>query len=68
VATFDDEALKIVYVDYEMPGPNRFPWTAHPDAEGNFWIPQYGVSNRIARFNRPPATSRSSGCRIWARR
>jgi virginiamycin B lyase len=47
----DDEALNIVYVDFEMPGPNRFPWTAHPDAEGNFWIPQYGVSNRIARFN-----------------
>ena len=35
-----DEALKIVYVDYEMPGPNRFPWTAHPDPAGNFWIPQ----------------------------
>ena len=48
---FSDEALRIVYVDYEMPGPNRFPWTAHPDAEGNFWIPQYGVSNRVARFN-----------------
>ena len=48
---FDDEALKIVYVDFEMPGPNRFPWTAHPDADGNFWIPQYGVSNRIARFS-----------------
>jgi sugar lactone lactonase YvrE/cytochrome c5 len=47
----DDEALRIVYVDFEMPGPNRFPWTAHPDADGNFWIPQYGVSNRIARFN-----------------
>jgi streptogramin lyase len=47
----DDEALNIVYVDFEMPGPNRFPWTAHPDAQGNFWIPQYGVSNRIARFN-----------------
>jgi virginiamycin B lyase len=51
LAKFDDEALKIVYVDFEMPGPNRFPWTAHPDQDGNFWIPQYGVSNRIARFN-----------------
>ena len=47
----DDDALNIVYVDFEMPGPNRFPWTAHPDPAGNFWIPQYGVSNRIARFN-----------------
>ena len=51
LAKVDDEALNIVYVDFEMPGPNRFPWTAHPDSDGNFWIPQYGVSNRIARFN-----------------
>ena len=50
-AKIADEALNIVYVDFEMPGPNRFPWTAHPDPAGNFWIPQYGVSNRIARFN-----------------
>src|SRR5262245_49009887 len=31
---FSDEALRIVYVDYEMPGPDRFPWTAHPDKDG----------------------------------
>ena len=37
-AEFSDEALKIVYVDYDMPGPTRFPWTAHPDKDGNFWI------------------------------
>ena len=53
-----DEALKIVYVDYEMPGPNRFPWTAHPDPQGNFWIPQYGVSNRVARSTRARVRSR----------
>jgi streptogramin lyase len=57
-----DEALKIVYVDFEMPGPNRFPWTAHPDKDGNFWIPQYGVSNRIARFN--PATAEIKEFRV----
>jgi virginiamycin B lyase len=62
VATFDDEALKIVYVDYEMPGPNRFPWTAHPDKDGTFWIPQYGVSNRIAHFN--PATGEIKEFRV----
>jgi virginiamycin B lyase len=48
---FSDEALKIVYVDFEMPGPDRFPWTAHPDQEGNFWIPNYGSSNRVAHLN-----------------
>ena len=51
---FSDEALKIVYVDFEMPGPNRFPWTANPDADGYFWIPEYGQANKIARLK--PAT------------
>src|SRR6266702_2020969 len=51
VLSFSDEALKIVYVDFDMPGPTRFPWTAHPDKEGNFWTPQYGIANRFSRFN-----------------
>jgi virginiamycin B lyase len=54
VIQFSDEALKIVYVDFEMPGPNRFPWTAHPDKDGNFWTPEYGQANKFNRFN--PAT------------
>src|SRR5262245_9714157 len=59
---FPDEALKIVYVDYELPGPDRFPWTAHPDKDGTFWIPQYGTSNRIAHFN--PATGEMKEYRV----
>ena len=51
VQNFGDEALKIVYVDYDMPGPSRFPWTANPDKDGLFWTPQYGASNRISRLN-----------------
>jgi virginiamycin B lyase len=51
VQTFSDEALKIVYVDYDMAGPSRFPWTANPDKDGLFWTPQYGASNRISRLN-----------------
>src|ERR1700674_1559960 len=47
---FTDEALKIVYVDFEMPGPNRFPWTALPDKDGYFWIPAYGQANKGARL------------------
>jgi virginiamycin B lyase len=62
VTEFPDEALKIVYVDYEMPGPDRFPWTAHPDKDGTFWIPQYGSSNRIAHFN--PATGEMKEYRV----
>ncbi len=30
VRPFSDEALKIVYVEYDTPGPNRMPWSAHP--------------------------------------
>jgi streptogramin lyase len=51
VEKYSDEALKIVYVDYDMPGPSRFPWTANPDKDGMFWTPQYGASNRISELN-----------------
>jgi streptogramin lyase len=52
VLTFSDEALKIVYVDFDMPGPTRFPWTAHPDQTATvFFTPEYGVSNRFNQFN-----------------
>ena len=49
--SFSDEALKIVYVEYETPGPDRMPWSAHPDKDGNFWVPYYGRANKIARLN-----------------
>jgi streptogramin lyase len=51
VRNFSDEALKIVYVEYETPGPDRMPWSAHPDKNGNFWIPYYGRANKIARLD-----------------
>ncbi|MEA2906543.1 MAG: virginiamycin lyase [Alphaproteobacteria bacterium] len=51
VRSFSDEALKIVYVEYETPGPDRMPWSAHPDKDGKFWIPYYGRANKIARLD-----------------
>ena len=51
VRNFSDEALKIVYVEYETPGPNRMPWSAHPDKDGKFWIPYYGRANKIGELN-----------------
>ena len=51
VRSFSDEALNIVYVEYETPGPDRMPWSAHPDKDGNFWVPYYGRANKIARLN-----------------
>ena len=51
VHQFSDEALKIVYVEYEMPGPSRMPWSAYPDQNGKFWIPYYGRANRIGELD-----------------
>ena len=51
VHSFSDEAMKIVFVEYETPGPNRMPWSAYPDQEGKFWIPYYGRGNEVVRLN-----------------
>ena len=56
VHKFSDEALKIVYVEYETPGPNRMPWSAYPDQDGKFWIPYYGRANKIGQLD--PVTRR----------
>jgi virginiamycin B lyase len=48
---FSDEAMKIVYVEYQLPGLNRMPWSAAPDHQGNFWMPYYGAANKIGRLN-----------------
>ena len=51
VRKFSDEALKIVYVEYETPGPDRMPWAAHPDKDGKLWAGYYGRANKIARLD-----------------
>jgi hypothetical protein len=51
VRPFGDEAMKIVYVEYDLPGPNRMPWSAHPDKDGTFWIPYYGAANKIGHLD-----------------
>ena len=40
-APYTDDAMKIVYVSYELPGNNRFPGSARPLHDGNVWIWQY---------------------------
>src|SRR6202163_4252030 len=47
---FTDEALKIVYVMYEMP-PGRMTWDANPDKEGNVWLPYFGTVNGVGKLN-----------------
>jgi virginiamycin B lyase len=49
--TFDDDAMNIVYVEYDLPGPNRMPWSAAPDKEGHVWMPYYGRANKIGRLD-----------------
>jgi virginiamycin B lyase len=51
VRTFGDDAMKIVYVEYDLPGPNRMPWSAFPDKDGNYWMPYYGRANKIGRLD-----------------
>jgi hypothetical protein len=47
--SFGDDAMKIVYVEYEVGG--KFPWSAAPDKKGNIWIPYNGPVNKIARLD-----------------
>ena len=49
--TFDDDAMNIVYVEYDLPGPNRMPWSAAPDQQGNVWMPYYGGANKIGKLD-----------------
>jgi virginiamycin B lyase len=51
VRSFNDDAMKIVYVEYELPGPSRMPWSAFPDKNGNYWMPYYGNANKIGRLD-----------------
>src|SRR6202142_756085 len=51
VRPFSSESLNIVYVEYEMPAPNRMPFAAAPDKNGYMWIPDFGVANKITRLD-----------------
>ncbi len=51
IRPFSSEALDIVYVEYDMPGPNRMPFSAAPDKDGFFWVPYYGPANKIGRLD-----------------
>jgi virginiamycin B lyase len=47
---FSDEALKIVYVMYEVPD-GRVVWSANPDKDGNLWLPYFGSINGVGKLN-----------------
>jgi virginiamycin B lyase len=47
----DDSALNITYTEYSMPSKSRMPFSAAPDKNGYFWIPNFGIANRITRLD-----------------
>jgi len=51
VRPFSSDAMNIVYVEYDMPGPSRMPFSAAPDKNGYLWIPNFGVANKITRLD-----------------
>ena len=46
VRPFSSDAMSIVYVEYDMPGPSRMPFSAAPDKNGFLWIPDFGLARR----------------------
>jgi virginiamycin B lyase len=44
-------AMNIEYVEYDMPGPSRMPFSAAPGKDGYLWIPNFGVANKITRLD-----------------
>lgn len=51
VRHFGDQAMNIVYVEYQMPGASRMPWDANPGKDGMVWIGNYGPANSIDRLD-----------------
>ncbi len=56
---FSSEAMNIAYVEYDMPGPSRMPFSAAPAKDGSVWIPNFGIGNKITRLN--PKTGGDAG-------
>ncbi len=50
VRSFSDEAMKIVYVTYQVPG-GAMPFSAAPDKDGKLWMPYFGSADRIGRLD-----------------
>ena len=51
VRPFYSDAMNIAYVEYDMPGPSRMPFSAAPAKDGCVWIPNFGIGNKITRLN-----------------
>ena len=61
VQQLSDDALKIVYLTYEMP-PGRMTWDVTPDKQGNIWCLYIGTVNGVSKLN--PETGELNEYRI----
>jgi len=50
-AEFGDEAMKIVYVLYDLPKAGRIPWVAYPQKDGSVWMPHSWTADQIAKLD-----------------
>jgi virginiamycin B lyase len=62
VPSFSNDAMNIVYVEYNMPGPHRMPFSAAPDKDGYMWIPNAGPANIVTRLD--PKTGEMKDFRV----
>ena len=67
VRPFSSDALNIVYVEYDMPGPNRMPFSAAPDKDGYLWIPNFGLANKITGSTPRLGKCKTSRFPMWER-
>jgi len=52
VRSFSDDAMKIVYVEFDFAGSKGLgPWSAVEDKDGMIWSPYYGRGNEVTRLN-----------------
>jgi virginiamycin B lyase len=51
VHSYPADVMNIKYVEYDMPGPSRMPFSATPVKDGMVWIPNFGIANKITRLN-----------------
>jgi len=51
VRTYSDDAMNIVYVEYDASGSAGLPWSAAPDKDGDLWMPYYGRGNEVGRLD-----------------
>src|SRR5580704_18229654 len=43
--------MKITYVLYDLPRPDRIPWVAYPESDGSVWLPHSWTADQIASLN-----------------